>query len=48
MVSVEGARLEQVSEFKYSGYVLDELGTGVAEWEERGNNCRGLQPEGAV
>ena len=30
-VSADGVRLEHVSEFKYMGYVLDELGTDDVE-----------------
>ena len=30
-IYVKGIRLEHVSEFKYLGFVLDELGTNVAE-----------------
>ena len=33
-IHVDGAQLEQVSEFKYWGCVLDKSGTEVAEWEE--------------
>src|SRR5678815_550918 len=37
---LDGEQLEQVSEFKYLGYVLDEKGTDDAECSRKGVNGR--------
>src|SRR5678815_5467279 len=39
-VMVDGEQLEKVSEFKYSGYVLDEKGTDDAECSRKVVNGR--------